>query len=113
MILSLAAALLLAQAAESPPPPPEVARAAEALAACVQDRLNQAEDDVRPEVIADAIIAHCRPQQEALMASHARWVQASDLSEREKARSLRETERSMRGMRGQLIRSIRQDRRGR
>ena len=112
MILSLAAALLISQAAESSPPP-AVARAAEALAACVQDRLNQAEDNVRPEVIADAIVAHCRPQQVALMASHARWVQASDLSEREKARSLRETERNMRGMRGQLVRSIRRDRRGR
>ena len=111
MFLSLAAALLVSLAAEAPPP--AVARAAEALAACVQDRLNQAEDNVRPEAIADAIVAHCRPQQVALMASHARWVQASDLSEREKARSLRETERNMRGMRGQLVRSIRRDRRGR
>lgn len=112
MILALAALLALAQASE-PPPPPEVTQAAEAFAGCVSDWLVQAEDNVRPELIADAILDHCRPLQEAMTASNERWVRASNLSEREKAQSLRATQRNLRGMRGQIIQAIRRDRRDR
>jgi hypothetical protein len=110
----VAAAVLFAfSALNEPPPPPEVVQAGEAFATCIGDRLHQAEDSVRPEVIADAILAHCRPQQEAMTASHARWVRASTLSEREKAQSLRASERNLRGMRAQIIRHIRDARRAR
>lgn len=110
MILALAASLALSQASE-PPPPPEVVRAAAAYSACVSDRLDQAEDNVRAEIIADAILDHCRPQQEAMTVSHTRWVQASNLSARDKAQSLRASQRSLRGMRGQIIQAIRRNRR--
>ncbi|HTU11904.1 MAG TPA: hypothetical protein VMG08_13520 [Allosphingosinicella sp.] len=110
MLLAAVVALILAQASE-PPPPPEVVQAAQAFGTCVTERLDQAEDGVRPEVIADAILDHCRPQQEAMTASHARWVRASSLTEREKARSLRNSERNLRGMRAQIIRAIRDGRR--
>lgn len=112
MILALAASLIVSQASE-PPPPPEVTQAAEAFSACVSERLNQAEDNVRAEIIADAILNHCRPQQEAMTVSHTRWVQASNLSEREKAQSLRASQRNLRGMRGQIIQAIRRNRRNR
>jgi hypothetical protein len=90
-----------------------VTQAAEAFAGCVSDRLVQAGDSVSPGLIADAILDHCRPQQEAMTASHARWVQASNLSEREKAHSLRASQRNLRAMRGQIIQAIRRDRRNR
>ena len=110
MITAFAALLALAQAGEAPPPP-EVTQAATAFGSCVTDRLDQAEEGVRPEIIADAILEHCRPQQDAMTVSHRRWVQASTLSEREKARSLRNSERNLRAMRGQIVRAIREGRR--
>jgi len=111
VIFALAASLVFSQAGE--PPPPQVTQAGDAFAGCVSDRLVQAEDRVRPERIADAILDRCRPQQDAMTASHARWVQASNLSEREKAQSLRAAQRNLRAMRGQIIETIRRDRQNR
>lgn len=112
MILAFAALLALAQAAE-PPPPPEVAQAAAAWSACIGDRLDRAADDGRPEAVADAILGYCRPQQDATMAAHARWIDGSSLSDREKAGARRAAQRSLRDMRPQIIRAIREGRRNR
>ena len=85
MILAFVAML----AATTPEPPLEVARAASAWAECLNDRLAQAEENARPEIIADAMIEHCGPQQEAARVLHVRWINESNLSDREKASALR------------------------
>jgi hypothetical protein len=112
MIVALAASFALATPAE-PPPPPEVALAGEALASCIGDRLDQAEDNVRPELIADGIVEYCRPQLDAAAAAQERWIASSAMSDREKANARSALRRSLAGMRGNLVRQIRANRRAR
>ena len=112
MIVALAALLALATPAE-PPPPQDVTLAGEALASCIGDRLNQTEENVRPAVIADAIVEHCRPQLDTAAAAQERWIASSTMSDREKANARTAFRRSVAGMRGNLIRQIRASRRAR
>jgi len=56
------------------------------------------------------MIEHCRPQQEAALAAHGRWLDSSalDAAEKEEARSA--MTRSVRDMRRQIIAELRRAR---
>lgn len=110
MIAALAALIAVAAQVE-PAPPPEVNLAGERLASCMSERLDQAEDDVRPEVIADGIVGHCRPQLDAAALAQERWIASTTLSEREKADARTAFRRSIAGLRNELVRQIRASRR--
>ncbi|HEX8654880.1 MAG TPA: hypothetical protein VF693_06635 [Allosphingosinicella sp.] len=93
--LMLAATLAAAIAADEPPPPPELTAAAAAWQRCIQDRIDQADDSARPSAVAQAIAAACDPSAQAMLAAHRRWVEGSSLSDRDKRRSIRASERNV------------------
>jgi hypothetical protein len=112
MIAALAALFAAATPVE-PAPPPEVNLAGERLASCMGEQLDQAEDNVRPEVIADGIVEHCRPQLDAAAAAQERWIASSTMSDRDKANARTASRRSFAGLRNNLVRQIRASRRRR
>ena len=111
-MIAMAVLLAFATPAE-PPPPPEVSRAGEALAACIGERLDRADDNLRPVLIADGIVGHCRPQLDAAAAAQERWIASSSMSDREKANARSAFRRSITGLRNNLVRQIRASRRRR
>jgi hypothetical protein len=112
----LPAALFLAApgallALDEPPPPPELAQAGNDWNACVQDRIEEADEALSPARTVDAALAACRTLQETMLAHHRRWVEGSNLSDREKAQALRTMERSLTEVRPAFIRFVREMRR--
>ena len=109
----LFAVALLVLALDEPPPPPDVVEAVEAWTACLSEQLEQAGGEAPPEAIADAMLAECRPQQDRALATHDRWLDSSELSEREKASARRAMERSLPSVRSEIVRAIRDAQRAR
>jgi uncharacterized OsmC-like protein len=108
LALTFAAFFAAAQPVDEPPPPPELTEAGNDWNACVQDRVEEADEDLSPARTVDAALAACRPLQEAMTAHHRRWVDGSNLSAREKTQALRTMEQSLTQIRPQFIRMVRE-----
>jgi hypothetical protein len=106
MFLMLAATLL-ASHADLPRPPLEVSAAARSWRDCVVDGLNRRTGLIRARRdvydLAGAILAECRPQQDAALTARARWVEGLDLGAAETAAALQRNEREVRSMRDSII----------
>jgi hypothetical protein len=95
MLLMIAAALA---AAEEPPPPPAMAAAVAAWNECIQDKLDDADDEAKPKDVARDISAACEPSAQAMLTEHRSWVESSTLSSGEKRQALRSMEKSVSSM---------------
>lgn len=108
--LSLAAALAAQAISVDPETPPEVTTAFQAWAGCITEGVEADDGERSPRQAAEAILAACRSRQTALSAAHGRWVDASGLSEREKAEARRSMAQSVEALGGQVARMIRMQR---
>lgn len=103
----IAALLVVAAADEPPPPPPELVQAGEAWSACLGGGMQDTDTGTSAAARADALLARCATLQQTVMAEHARWIDGSALSDREKADARRAMTRSLRAMRTRLIAEFR------
>ena len=106
MILALAG-LIVAAHADLPPAPLQVREATEMWRACVSDGLSQRTSATRADRdvygLASAILAECRPQQEAAFTARAQWVEGLELGPAEAAVALRRNEREIRAMHDSIV----------
>lgn len=106
MILALAASLMSAHG-DLPRPPLAVNQAVQSWRVCVSDRLNRRAGLARGRVdvhdLASAILAECRPQQDAAFAARAQWVEGLELSQENEAVIQRRNARDVRSMHDSII----------
>jgi hypothetical protein len=83
---------------------------AEAWSTCMHDAL-EAGDARRPAAAeATRIVALCRPQQDEMVAAHARFLDGAPLTDAQKEESRRAWAASLRALTGQLRRAVVQQR---
>ena len=103
----IAAALLATASPAEPPPPPAVVAALDAWGTCINDGVHSVDRALSPDRAAQIVLDRCAPQQAALLAEHARWIDSSGLPEREKDRARRVMTESLVSLRRQVARGIR------
>jgi len=111
MIAFAAASLLAVQPPAEPPAPADMEAAFGAWTHCLGAQIRLADRATSARRVADAALAACRGAQDEMLAAHDRWVASSTLSAREKAEARRSMARSMREIRGNVVRIVREERR--
>ena len=109
-MIAIAAAAALAAFAqpqqEEPAPPPEVQSALAAWGSCVEQGIESSDPAASPRAAATSVLSACQSLQDELLTAHGRWLESSDLGEREKSDARRAMNESLGGLHDQVARAI-------